>query len=215
MYLLKKTDTGYKFDVYTDDTRVKIGSSEVYSKSAAAAAGIATAITSAAIANVSDPTQAGSKKVKCPRFEYFQDASGKWRSRLKGTNGRIIASSPAFTNKGELGKYIPGYGPKEKWIYIIVFINGVPVVVRVKLRNPIDPKATPAEIANTKTFIEGQIKGALALASRPGKQQTQSPLVISAAMPDDLSGLVKPIKSVDFDIKKFDVNAVIKEVLNE
>ncbi len=206
MYLLKNTNTGYMFDILDDDTLEKVGSSEVYTKMSGAATGIATAITSAVVAEVSDPRNKGYKRVKFPRFEQFQGADGKWRARLKSKNGKIIASG-LMTN----GKYIEGYIPHKRPIIIVVVINGVPIIVVVENPFPdiIGPKAE--KTIEFKKYLENSIKGAAGLAGR-----FTTPTVLVMPTPD---GFVREgnigIKSKPFDIKELNADAIIKRVLKD
>ena len=39
------------------------------------------------------------RKIMIPRFEVFKDRKGKWRFRLRATNGRVIASSEVYASK--------------------------------------------------------------------------------------------------------------------
>ena len=43
-----------------------------------------------------DQTAEGFAKEKCPKFEVYADKAGKFRFRLKATNGQIIAVGEAY-----------------------------------------------------------------------------------------------------------------------
>ena len=213
LYAIRKTETGYKFDVFTDD-KVKLATSEVYKTTAAASTGLANYITSAEIANVSDPDEKGYKKVKFPRYEIFKDNEGKYRFRLRGKNGAILASSPAFAGKGEIGRYLPGYRPRKRRIIIIVMGPcGVPIIVVVEIPGIIDPRAEINAGSHLKAFIADQVKGAFAFSDRVGKYA--SPVVITPEVPANLNNIVVPGALKEFDINKVILPEKIKELLNE
>ena len=213
LYAIRKTATGYKFDVFTDD-KVKLATSEVYKTVAAASTGLANYITSAEIANVSDPDEKGFKKVKFPRYEIFRDNEGKYRFRLKGTNGAILASSPAFAGKIELGKYLPDHLPKGYIIVIVYGPHGQIIIIKIKNPFPPNPRAGVIAAAKLKAYLADNIKGAFALSDRIVK--TSAPVVLSPELPSDWNKVgIKPGAVKDFDINDIILPDDIKDALKE
>ena len=96
-FLLKKVNTGFKFDLKAANGET-IATSEVYTTENAAKAGIESVKVNAPAAGVEDTT-AGAESVKCPKFEIYLDKAGEYRFRLKATNGQIIAVSEGYKAK--------------------------------------------------------------------------------------------------------------------
>jgi uncharacterized protein YegP (UPF0339 family) len=94
-FVVKKTNTGVKFDLKATNGQV-IATSEVYSSEDACKKGIASVQKNAPAAAVEDQTVEGYVKQKCPKFEVYQDKKGEYRFRLKATNGQIIAVSEGY-----------------------------------------------------------------------------------------------------------------------
>ena len=97
-YVVKKTNTGIKFDLKAGNG-VVIANSEVYSTKAACMNGIASVKTNAPIAAVEDQTAEGFEKCKHPKFEVYVDKAGEFRFRLKAKNGEIIATGEGYKSK--------------------------------------------------------------------------------------------------------------------
>ena len=95
-FVVKKTNTGVKFDLKAGNGQV-IATSEVYSSDAACKNGIASVQKNAPVAAVEDQTVAGYATEKNPKFEIYNDKAGEFRFRLKATNGQIIAVSEGYT----------------------------------------------------------------------------------------------------------------------
>lgn len=95
-YLIRKTNTGVKFDLKATNGQV-IATSEVYSALASCKKGIASVAKNAPIAGIEDQTEEGFATVKNPKFEIYTDKAGEFRFRLKATNGQIIATSEGYT----------------------------------------------------------------------------------------------------------------------
>lgn len=97
-FVVKKTNTGIKFDLKAGNGEV-IATSEVYNSEAACKNGIASVKKNAPAAGVEDQTVEGFEKVKHPKFEVYQDKAGEYRFRLKATNGEIIATGEGYKAK--------------------------------------------------------------------------------------------------------------------
>ena len=97
-FVVKKTNTGVKFDLKATNGQV-IATSEVYSSEDACKKGIASVQKNAPAAAVEDQTVEGFAEEKHPKFEVYQDKAGEFRFRLKATNGQIIAVSEGYKAK--------------------------------------------------------------------------------------------------------------------
>ncbi len=97
-FVVKKTNTGIKFDLKAGNGEV-IATSEVYSSEAACKNGIASVQKNAPVAGIEDQTVEGFEKVKHPKFEVYKDKAGEYRFRLKATNGEIIATGEGYKAK--------------------------------------------------------------------------------------------------------------------
>jgi len=95
-FVVKKTNTGVKFDLKATNGQV-IATSEVYNSNAACANGIESVRKNAPIAAVEDQTKEGYATEKNPKFEIYTDKAGEFRFRLKATNGQIIAVGEGYT----------------------------------------------------------------------------------------------------------------------
>ena len=94
-FLIKKTNTGTKFDLKANNGEV-IATSQVYKSLATCKNGIASVIKNAPEANVENQVAEGFIKEKCPKFEIYKDKAEEFRFRLKATNGQIIAVSEGY-----------------------------------------------------------------------------------------------------------------------
>ena len=95
-FVVKKTNTGVKFDLKASNGQV-IATSEVYSSADACKNGIASVQKNAPVAAVEDQTVADYAVEKNPKFEIYTDKAGEFRFRLKATNGQVIAVSEGYT----------------------------------------------------------------------------------------------------------------------
>lgn len=95
-FVIKKTNTGIKFDLKAGNGEV-IVTSEVYTSEAACRKGIESVKKNAPVAGVENQTVEGYETVKHPKFEVYLDKAGEYRFRLKATNGEIIAVSEGYT----------------------------------------------------------------------------------------------------------------------
>ncbi|MBQ1236871.1 MAG: YegP family protein [Oscillospiraceae bacterium] len=94
-FVLKKTATGFKFDLKAGNGEV-IATSEVYTTDDACKKGIASVAKNAPIAAVENQTVEGYAEEKHPKFEVYTDKAGEYRFRLKATNGQVIAVSEGY-----------------------------------------------------------------------------------------------------------------------
>jgi len=96
-FVLKKTNTGFKFDLKAGNGEV-IATSEIYTTEAACIKGI-NSVKVNCIGEIEDQTVEDIQTVKHPKFEVYNDKSGEFRFRLKAKNGEIIAVSESYTSK--------------------------------------------------------------------------------------------------------------------
>ena len=97
-YVVKKTNTGVKFDLKAGNGEI-IANSEVYSSKSACMNGIKSVMKNAPIAALEDQTVEGFEKAKNPKFEVYVDKAGEFRFRLKAANGEIIATGEGYKAK--------------------------------------------------------------------------------------------------------------------
>ena len=94
-YTVKKTESGYHFNLKVDNDEI-IGKSEVYNTKTACMNGIESVKKNGPVAKVEDQTVADYKKVTNPKYIVAQDKAGKFRFNLTATNGQVILSSQAY-----------------------------------------------------------------------------------------------------------------------
>ena len=94
-FVMRKTNTGFKFDLKAGNGEV-IATSEVYAAEASCKNGIESVRKNAPIAAVEDQTVEGYAAQKHPTSEIYTDKAGEFRFRLKATNGQIIAVSEGY-----------------------------------------------------------------------------------------------------------------------
>ena len=97
-FVIRKTNTGFKFDLKAGNGEV-IATSEVYTTEDACRKGVASVQRNAPVAAVEDQTVEGYAAEKHPKFEVYTDKAGEFRFRLKATNGQIIAVSEGYKAK--------------------------------------------------------------------------------------------------------------------
>lgn len=96
-FVLKKVNTGIKFDLYAGNGQ-DIVTSEVYSSRAAVLRGVESVRKNAPSAHFEDQTVADAAQPN-PKFELYRDKSGQFRFRLRSRNGKIIAVSDGYGTK--------------------------------------------------------------------------------------------------------------------
>jgi len=97
-FVIRKVNTGIKFDLYAGNGQ-DILSSEVYSSRAAVLRGIDSVRKNAAFARFEDCTLTEKSAQPNPKFELYRDKSGQFRFRLRSRNGKIIAVSGSYSTK--------------------------------------------------------------------------------------------------------------------
>ena len=97
-YVVKKTNTGIKFDLKAGNGEI-IANSEVYSSKAACLNGIESVRKNSPVVPVEDQTTEGYEECKNPKFEVYVDKDGEFRFRLKAGNGEIIATGEGYKSK--------------------------------------------------------------------------------------------------------------------
>ena len=94
-FVIRKTNTGVKFDLKAGNGEV-IATSEVYASKGACLKGVASVQKNAPVAAVENQTVEGYATEKHPKFEVYADKAGEFRFRLKATNGQVIATSEGY-----------------------------------------------------------------------------------------------------------------------
>ncbi len=95
----KKTASGgFVFNLLAGNGQV-VATSEVYNKLGSMLNGIASVQKNAPVAGVEDQTVENPEKLRNPKFEIYADKAGKFRFRLKATNGQIVAVGEAYETK--------------------------------------------------------------------------------------------------------------------
>ena len=97
-FVIRKVNTGIKFDLYAGNGQ-DIVSSEVYSSRAAVLRGIESVRKNASSAHFADLTAPEQASLPNPKFELYRDRSGQFRFRLRSRNGKIIAVSDGYSTK--------------------------------------------------------------------------------------------------------------------
>jgi len=96
-FVIKKTATGFKFDLKAGNGEV-IATSEVYESLAACRKGVES-VKKNCVGEVEDQTVEEVVAVKHPKFELYTDKAGEFRFRLKARNGEPIAASEGYKAK--------------------------------------------------------------------------------------------------------------------
>ncbi|MBR2281458.1 MAG: DUF1508 domain-containing protein [Spirochaetales bacterium] len=97
-FIIKKTNTGYRFDLAASNGEV-IAASQVYKSLRTCKAGIASLQRNCQVA-VEDQTVDPVAAVKCPKFEVYKDKADEFRFRLRASNGQnITTSGEGYTTK--------------------------------------------------------------------------------------------------------------------
>ena len=95
-FLIKRTPTGFKFDLKAANGEV-VATSEVYTTKAACMKGIQSVLAVAQDARCADE-DAGVQE-KNPKFVIFRDKKGHYRFRLLARNGKIVAKSEGYMTR--------------------------------------------------------------------------------------------------------------------
>ena len=97
-FIVKKTNTGIKFDLKATNGQV-VATSQVYKDKAYCLNGIESVKKNAVAAEVEDQTVKEVESKKNPKFEVYTDKKGEFRFRLKAGNGQIIATGEGYKAK--------------------------------------------------------------------------------------------------------------------
>lgn len=97
-FVIKKTKTGFKFDLKASNGQV-IGSSQVYASKTTCTRGIESVQKNAVLAKLEDQTEDGGDTVSNPKFEVYIDKAGECRFRLTARNGNNILASEGYKTK--------------------------------------------------------------------------------------------------------------------
>ena len=97
-FVVKKTATGFKFDLKAGNGEV-IATSEVYKTKTSCLKGIESVKNNSVLAEIEDQTEAGFERKINPKFEIYKDKAGEYRFRLKAKNGQIIATGEGYKAK--------------------------------------------------------------------------------------------------------------------
>lgn len=103
-FVIRKTNTGVKFDLVAANHEV-IATSEVYSSKTSCQNGIES-VRNNCKAEIEDQTLKNPKALPNPKFEVYLDKKGEYRFRLKARNGEIIATSEGYSAKSSCVKGI-------------------------------------------------------------------------------------------------------------
>ncbi|MBQ6780648.1 MAG: YegP family protein [Treponema sp.] len=96
-FILDKAKNGFKFNLVAGNNEI-IATSEVYVSKTNAKKGIES-VRKNCTAEIEDQTVEGYATLRNPKFEIYKDKAGKFRYRLKASNGEIIASGEGYTTK--------------------------------------------------------------------------------------------------------------------
>ena len=107
-FIIKKTNTGYRFDLAATNGEV-IASSQVYKSIRTCKAGIKS-VQKNCHAPVEDQTVDPIVAVKCPKFEVYTDKAGETRFRLRASNGQNITMSEGYSAKSSAFNGIDSIG---------------------------------------------------------------------------------------------------------
>ena len=117
-FVVKKTDSGFSFNLMADNNEV-IATSEVYTTKAACMKGIESVADNAPFAPIEDQTVANYDAEALPKFEIFKDKAGEFRFHLKAGNGEIIATSEGYKAKDGCLKGIDSVKFNTVWSDIV------------------------------------------------------------------------------------------------
>lgn len=94
IFVMRQVASGVKFDLKAANGET-VATSEVYLTEAACRRGMESVRKCAGCAALEDQTRSGS--AGNPKFQLYQDKSGKFRFRLTARNGKVIAVSEGYS----------------------------------------------------------------------------------------------------------------------
>lgn len=103
-FIINKTETGFVFLLKADDGKT-IGNSEVYTTLSKCQNGIES-VRKNCNSHIEDQTVGGFEQQKSPKYEVYNDKGGRFRFRLKASNGQNIFASMGYETWGECMGYI-------------------------------------------------------------------------------------------------------------
>ena len=98
-FVMKKSGSGYTFNLKATNGEIIAVSGEVLSTLAICKNSIESVRKNAPIAAVEDQTVEGYAVEQHPKFEIYLDKAGEYRFRLKAKNGEPILASEGYTAK--------------------------------------------------------------------------------------------------------------------
>jgi uncharacterized protein YegP (UPF0339 family) len=104
-FVFKKATNGYMFNLYAANHMI-IATSQIYTANAVCKRGALSVIRNAVIAEIEDQTEPDFETLKNPKFELYKDAGGRYRFRLRATNGEKILASQGYSSKANCLKGI-------------------------------------------------------------------------------------------------------------
>lgn len=108
-FAIKPTNDGkYMFNLIANNNQV-ICTSQVYASVANCKVGIESIRNNCAV-GIEDQTVEDYDALKNPKYEMYTDVGGKYRFRLRASNGEIIAASQAYADKASCLKGIRSIG---------------------------------------------------------------------------------------------------------
>ena len=117
-FQLKKTESGFSFNLVADNNEI-IATSQVYTTKAACLKGIESVADNAPFASIEDQTVANYDAEENPKFEVYKDKAGEIRFRLKAGNGEIIVVSEGYKAKDGCLKGIDSVKYNTIWSDIV------------------------------------------------------------------------------------------------
>jgi len=117
-FVVKKTESGFSFNLMADNNEV-IATSQVYTTKAACLKGIESVADNAPFAPIEDQTVANYDAEENPKFEVYKDKAGEIRFRLKAGNGEIIVVSEGYKAKDGCLKGIDSVKYNTIWSDIV------------------------------------------------------------------------------------------------
>ena len=106
-FIIKKTNTGFTFNLKAGNGEVIASGGEVYNRMDSIKNGIASVAKNAGIETIIDLTKEQEGKLPCPRWEIFEDKKEEFRLRLIASNGNLVATTnDGYTTKAAAKKGI-------------------------------------------------------------------------------------------------------------
>lgn len=117
-FIIKKTDTGYRFNLLAGNGQV-IATSQTYKSFSGCKGGVDSVRRNSGVA-VEDQTVEGYEQKKNPKYEVYKDRAGEFRFRLKASNGEIIATGEGYAQKSSCMNGIKSIGKNAPDAVVVV-----------------------------------------------------------------------------------------------